>query len=119
MEKNDLKSGMYVRTREGKLYLVIKDYVSCLDSKKDFLFINHDFWDCGCNYYDDLKNIYFEIFDIVEVLIPKKSNIFHIFHLLSDEELTQIWKSPTNPHEEEFHKTGYTSFKDYECNVKI
>jgi hypothetical protein len=67
MKKSDLKTGMRVKTRSGKIYLVIKDIDSMLYGHQDIAFINSNSFSCGGNYMEDLKYNSDSSYDIVEV----------------------------------------------------
>lgn len=85
MTKQDLKSGMVVETREGKLYLVVDDF---LTNDNGFLLLEE--------YDENLKDVGNKIFDIVKVY--KRYNDFYennagsLKTLLNKDKLTLLWE---------------------------
>lgn len=67
MKKSDLKTGMRVKTRSGKIYLVIKDVDTMFYGHQDIAFINNNSFSCGSDYTEDLKDNSNSNYDIVEV----------------------------------------------------
>lgn len=69
MKLSDLKTGMWVETRNNNMYLVLKDYDSCRYGKGVLVHTINGFLSF-CEYNDDMKHISYEYFDIVQVFRP-------------------------------------------------
>lgn len=91
MKKSDLKTGMRVKTRSGKIFLVIKDIETMDYGHQDVAFVNNGFLN-GTEYSDDLIHENFRDFDIVEVFNSCKEGAYLIGELLKLEEKYSIWK---------------------------
>ena len=55
MQKNDLKTGMRVRMRSGKLFLVLRDCDTLYDGHQDIVFVSFD-KNYGCSVGDDYSD---------------------------------------------------------------
>ena len=91
MKKTDLRTGMRVKTRSGKIFLVIKDIETMGYGHQDVAFVNNGFLN-GTEYSDDLIHENFRDFDIVEVFNSCKEGAYLIGELLKLEEKYSIWK---------------------------
>lgn len=58
MTKSDLKTGMRVETREGKVYMVLKDCKTLLDGNQNILFCNKGSFLVGSDYDEKLFDVY-------------------------------------------------------------
>lgn len=95
MTKQDLKTGMRVRTRNGELYLVLKDCKTGHYGHQDLLFASFcGDYNIGDDYNNDLicvdSNDTDEDFDIVEVYTAKSG--FADIDVLDRTSLKSIWK---------------------------
>lgn len=91
MKLSDLKTGMWVETRNNNMYLVLKDYDSCRHGKGilahtiiGFLYFSE--------YNDDMKHISYEDFDIVQVFRPSGDEC-----VLNVNRLMPIWQRKEKP----------------------
>ena len=69
MELKDLKSGMWIETRMGKKYLVMKD-MEYGDKQEKLAFIRNGGFLVGSDYNEDMTFIQYNNFDIVAVYTP-------------------------------------------------
>lgn len=101
MKLNDLKTGMWAKSRNGDMSLVMRDHVSI--SSSDGIFIDK----CGYfefkEYNDDMTDREFTEYDIIEVFIPDLEKCS-----LNGVGLISIWKRrelpELTPFEKEFLK---------------
>lgn len=94
MKKSELKTGMRVRTRNGQIYLVIKD-VQHVDGHEELAFINKQGFTRGSNYNDELINIFGHSnnFDVMEVYtINEKLNSLLNAYTFDLNKRFLIWK---------------------------
>lgn len=54
MKKSDLKTGMRVRFKNGRIYIVIRDYDTASYGHQDVLFVNNVGFMVGSDYREDL-----------------------------------------------------------------
>lgn len=109
MKLSDLKTGMWVKTRNGDMSLVMRDHVSI--SSSDGIFIDK----CGYfefkEYNDDMTDREFTEYDIIEVLIPDLEKCS-----LNGVGLISIWKRrelpELTPFEKEILKALRLDFKN-------
>lgn len=72
MKKSELKTGMWVTTRGGAEYMVVKDVQTLLYGHQEIAFIGEDGFILGGNFNEDLKTTSplsptMEHYDIVEI----------------------------------------------------
>lgn len=94
MKKSELMTGMRVRTRSGKIYLVVKD-IQHANRHEELAFISKVGFMSGSSYDDNLiiKNGYRDKFDIVEVYTVNENpnSLLQTFTLDLDVK-NSIWK---------------------------
>lgn len=104
MKLNDLKTGMWVKTRNGDMSLVMRDHVSI--SSSDGIFIDK----CGFfefkEYNDDMTDREFTEYDIIEVFIPDLEKCS-----LNGVGLISIWKRKQKPELTSFEKEFLKALK--------
>lgn len=80
MKKSDLENGMIVESRNGKRYIVIKNFTgkSINFNGRNNILLNIEFgeYDILDNYEEDLTNIYFKTSDIIKVYCLKSCDCF-------------------------------------------
>lgn len=55
MKKSDLKTGMWVKTRDGDEYMVLRDVETKIYGNQEFCLVRDNMFICGYNYNDNLK----------------------------------------------------------------
>lgn len=95
MKLNDLKTGMWVKTRNGEKYFVLRNHFFIDDG----VFIDKSgFLKYGC-YNDDMSYQKYSGYDIIEVFIPDLGK-----YTLNDDCLISIWKRKELPELTPFEK---------------
>ena len=104
MKLSDLKTGMWVKSRNGDMSLVMRDHVSI--SSSDGIFIDK----CGYfefkEYNDDMTDCEFTERDIIEVFIPDLEKC-----TLNGDGLISIWKRKEFPKLAPFEKEFLKALK--------
>lgn len=90
MKLSDLKTGMWVKTRNNDMYLVLKDYETKMYGK-GVICTENGFMPFK-RYHNDMKCIDDNSFDIVEVFEVAAS-----FYVLNKNKLISIWKEKVIP----------------------
>ena len=94
MNKSDLETGMRVKTREGNIYLVVKDIKSEIYGRQDVAFVSEYGFMEGSGYNEDLKNNNDRDLDIIEVrsIFENDSETFLTSSILMLNRGYSIWK---------------------------
>lgn len=102
MKLNDLKTGMWVKTRNGEKYLVLRNHFSIDDG----MFIDKSgFLKYGC-YNDDMSCPKYSGYDIIEVFKPDLGK-----YTLNGDCLISIWKRKQKPELTSFEKEFLKALK--------
>lgn len=92
MTKQELKTGMTVRLRNGDRYLVIRD--TCCNSHKDILWSKDGYYVPLCNYDDNMLNIPKENkLNIKESVFKASVAKYDIVAVWAPEEPSDIYKA--------------------------
>ncbi len=102
MKLSDLKTGMWVKTRDGCMYLVLRDHVSIGDG----IFIDNSGFLKFKNYNDEMIDVDSTEYDIIEVFIPDLDT-----YTLNGDVLTSIWKRKELPKLTSFEKEFLKALK--------
>ena len=102
MKLSDLKTGMWVKTRDGCMYLVLRDHVSIGDG----IFIDNSGFLKYKNYNDEMIDVDSTEYDIIEVFIPDLDT-----YTLNGDVLTSIWKRKELPKLTSFEKEFLKALK--------
>jgi len=93
MKKSDLKTGMRVKTRNGNIYLVVKDVDATLYGHQDVALVNNNSFILLDDYNEDLTDNSNSNYDIVEVFqITWDANSLLSDSFLNLDERFSIWK---------------------------
>jgi len=93
MKKSDLKTGMRVKTRNGNIYLVVKDVDATLYGHQDVALVNNNGFILLDDYNEDLTDNCNSNYDIVEVFqITWDANSLLSDSFLNLDERFSIWK---------------------------
>ena len=95
MKLSNLETGMWVKTRDGCMYLVLRDHVSIGDG----IFIDNSGFLKFKNYNDEMIDVDSTEYDIIEVFIPDLDT-----YTLNGDVLTSIWKRKQKPELTPFEK---------------
>lgn len=95
MKLSDLKTGMWVKTRDGCMYLVLRDHVSI----EDGIFIDNSGFLRLKNYNDEMIDVDSTEYDIIEVFIPDLDT-----YTLNGDCLISVWKRRELPKLGSFEK---------------
>ncbi len=102
MKLNDLKTGMWVKTRNGDMSLVMRDHISIDDG----IFIDKYGYFEFKEYNDDMTDCEFTEYDIIEVFKPDLGN-----YTLNGDCLISIWKRKQKPELTSFEKEFLKALK--------
>lgn len=102
MKLSDLKTGMWAKTRDGCMYLVLRDHVSIGDG----IFIDNSGFLKFKNYNDEMIDVDSTEYDIIEVFIPYLDT-----YTLNGDVLTSIWKRKQKPELTPFEKEFLKALK--------
>lgn len=113
MKKSELKTGMWVTTRSGAQYMVIKDVRTQLYGPQEIAFIGKEGFMLGDNYSEDLEmttlsSPFIEEYDIVEIRGFREGFISANTYLVDNQPL--LWRRKeviTLTLEELIKKAGY------------
>lgn len=93
MTKNELKTGMRVKTKKGELFLVLKGCWTNAYGYQDLFFASFDTgFMPGCNFNDNLTNKVNSVCDIIEVFTAYRDNECCGANTLDVRHLFSIWK---------------------------
>ena len=102
MKLSNLETGMWVKTRDGCMYLVLRDHVSIGDG----IFIDNSGFLKFKNYNDEMIDVDSTEYDIIEVFIPYLDT-----YTLNGDVLTSIWKRKQKPELTPFEKEFLKALK--------
>lgn len=108
MKKSELKTGMWVTTRNGNRYMVVKDVQTQMYGYQEVAFMGKEGFTVGSNLNEDLRCNQGEDWDIVEVRGNKEGNISSLTYLGQNQPV--LWKEKktlTLTLEELIKKAGY------------
>lgn len=107
MRLSDLKTGMWIKTRIGNMYLVLKDYETI--NYGSGVFANVDGFLTFEHYTNDLRDTEDDGYDIIEIFKPD-GDMF----ILNSDVLISIWKRRQEPELTSFEKEFLKALKpDY------
>lgn len=97
MKKSDLKTGMRVTLRSGRIFIVLLNFQHAYDKSTDVLVSpDSSAWNLLDYYSDDLKHRDYSLDDIVKVEIPE--HVYAVFGI-GEKKYTTIWKRENEPKE--------------------
>lgn len=99
MKKSDLKTGMTVELRDGKLYKVIKDVHTDNYGHQEYLFLRDKGFNIVDCYMEDLRNKNYSDFDVIKIYDKKSDG-----EILEIDTSKLLWE----------RKEKSTVWKDYE-----